>query len=272
MPKVSIIMGTYNRASLIPKAVQSVREQTFSDWELIIADDGSSDDTEIVVKKLQEAEPRIICVKNPHQGISKNYNTAFKVARGEYVAMIDDDDPWLHTDKLKTQIEFLEKNMEYVGCGGGVVVINREGIELYRYLKPKSDSEIRKYILLSNPMANSTTLFRQSSAEKVGYYDETLLYSGDRDFWLKMGLLGKLYNFPIYFSYYTMSGTNTSIAQIRPHLEASLLVMKRFKGKYPHYLMALFFNKVQSLYTLLPEVFRKQFHQRLALLKRRVVK
>ena len=271
-PQVSILMATYNRAGFIGPAIESVRKQTFQDWELIIADDGSTDDTEKVVKEWQKKEARIVYTQSEtNQGISKNYNRGLLLAKGEYVAMIDDDDPWSDNGKLEKQIKFLDSHPDYVGCGGGVIVVDTKSEELYRYLKPETDEEIRKYILFSNPMANSTTLFRRAAGEKVGWYDETTRYSGDRDFWLKMGLVGKLYNFPEYFSYYTMSDSNTSVQKIRPHLKASLMIMKRYKGKYPKYLPALAFNEFQYFYSFLPEVVRKPIHFALARMKRRML-
>jgi glycosyltransferase involved in cell wall biosynthesis len=272
-PKVSILMATWNRASIISRAIESVLEQSFRDWELIIADDGSTDNTPEVVNDWQKKEARIVYVRSVvNQGISKNYNQGLRVARGEYVAMIDDDDPWCDNDKLKKQVDFLDKNPEYVGCGGGVIVVDPSGRELYKYFKPESDKEIRKYMLFSNPMANSTTVFRRKVGEKVRWYDETVRYSGDRDFWLKMGLQGKLYNFPQYFSYYTMSDENTSIAKIRPHLKASLMIMRRYKKNYPNYHAALVFNWVQYLYSFMPLFVRNLVHRSLARLKRRVVR
>ncbi len=272
MPKVSIIMATWNRSGKIGLAIESVRMQSFLDWELIIADDGSTDDTPRVVKNWQKKEPRIVYIRSEkNEGISKNYNKGLRVARGEYAAMIDDDDAWIGKDKLKKEVEFLDQHREYVGCGGGVVVIDESGRELYRYLKPEHDEEIKKYILFSNTMANSTTLFRRATGAAVGWYDETTRYSGDRDFWLKMGLKGKLYNFPEYFSYYTMSNFNTSIAKIKPHLKASLLVMKRYKNNYPYYPLALALNYLQYWYAFLPDFVKKAIHFPLARLKRRAV-
>jgi len=272
-PKISIVMATRNRAHLINQAIESVMGQNFKNWELIIADGGSEDSTPKVVSEWQKKESRIVYERHEgNDGISKNYNRAFLVARGEYIAMIDDDDPWLDREKLDKQIKFLDGNPEYAGCGGGVVVVNPAGKELYRYLKPETDGEIRKHMLLSNPMANSTTMFRKSAAEKVGWYDESLWYSGDRDFWLKMGLIGKLYNFPEYFSYYTLGAHNTSIADIRPHLKTSFEVMRRYRNKYPRYYPALFLNCAQYAYSFLPKSVRKIVHQSLARLKRMVVK
>jgi glycosyltransferase involved in cell wall biosynthesis len=283
--KVSILMATWNRAGLLGAAIRSVLEQSFKDWELIISDDGSTDDTPEVVRNWQKKEARIVYARSEkNEGISKNYNKGLRIARGEYVAMIDDDDPWCDKNKLRKQIEFLDKNRDYVGCGGGVIVVDKDkkparhasrgdaGRELYRYLKPETDAEIRKYMLFSNPMANSTTIFRRDVAERLGWYDETTRYSGDRDFWLKMGTVGKLYNFREHFSYYTMSGENTSIAKLRPHLKASLMIMRRYKKNYPHYWPALLFNLVQYWYAFLPIFIRKPIHKTLARLKRVVVK
>lgn len=262
-------MATWNRAKMIDRAIHSVQSQTFSNWELIVADDGSGDETSRVVHGWQKKEPRIIYTRSEtNEGISKNYNRGLKLARGKYIAMIDDDDPWTDPKKLEKQIGFLEKNPDYVGCGGGVIVVDRAGRELYRYLKPETDEAIRKRMLFSNPMANSTTLFRRSIAEKVGWYDASIRYSGDRDFWLKMGREGKLYNFPKYFSYYTITDTNTSIQRIRPHLKISFMVMRRYNRDYPHYIPALLFNWIQYAYAFLPAWLREPVHFWLARLKR----
>ena len=271
-PKVSILMATWNRAQMIGRTIESVRAQTFRDWELIIADDGSTDNTPQIVKGWTAKDARIVYTcRKMNEGISKNYNKGLRIAKGEYVAMIDDDDPWCDNRKLEKQIKFLDANREYVGCGAGVIVIDPKGNELYRYLKPQTDEQIRERILFGNPMANSTTLWRRKIGEEVGFYDESTRYSGDRDFWLKLGLKGKLCNFSEYFSYYTMTGTNTSVAKIRPHLKASFAIMRRYKGKYPHYWPAYFFNLAQYLYSFLPEFIRKMIHYSLARLKRRVI-
>jgi len=290
MPRVSILMATYNRAGLIGKTIQSLLAQTFKDWELIVPDDGSKDNTPEVMREWQKKLPQITYIRNEvNQGISKNYNSGFKVAKGEYIAMIDDDDPWCDPKKLEKQVKFLDENKDYVGCGGGMIVVSpvrdREGSqrgfvsngvdlkhqELYRYFKPETDEQIRSKMLFGNPIANSTTIFRRSAGEKVSWYDESIRYSGDRDFWLKLGVIGKLYNFPEYFSYYTMSGSNTSIVKMRPHLKTSLEVMMRYKKNYPHYFSALIFNWIQYLYSFLPNFIKKAAHYSLARLKRLVV-
>ncbi len=268
-PKVSIVMGTYNRAHILRGAIESVLAQSFKEWELIIADDGSTDTTPALIAEWCKRDSRITYVRSNHnRGVSKNYNSAFRIAQGEYVAMIDDDDAWQDPDKLAKQINFLDNHKDYVGCGGGVIVIDAEGRELFRYIKPETDIQIREKMLFSNQMASSTTVFRLAAAQQVGWYEEEINQAGDRDFWLKMGLIGKLYNFPEYFANYTMSGGNISIYNIRPHLKASLTFMKRYKGKYPHYYPALLFNLMQYGYAFLPILIRGKVHPWVARLKR----
>jgi glycosyltransferase involved in cell wall biosynthesis len=270
-PLVSIVMGTFNRAHLLGRAIEALRTQSLTNWELIIADDGSADGTPAVVRGWSEREPRIVSIRSEvNQGISKNYNAALRRARGEFVAMLDDDDVWIGDDKLARQVEFLRSHPDHVGCGGGLIVVTPEGKELYRFLKPETDEKIRKTMLLSNPMANSTTVFRRDVGERIGWYDSGIRYSGDRDFWMKAGLVGKLYNFPEYFGYYTKGTQNTSIVHIKPHLRTSLMLTKRYRSEYPGYAKGLALNYAQYWYAFLPESLRRATHSTAVRLKRAI--
>ena len=270
MPKVSIILSTYNRAHLISGAIEGVLEQNFSDWELIIVDDASTDNTEEIIKQWTSIDKITYSKAKQNMGIARNSNRGLRLAKGEYIAIIDDDDRWIDKDKLAKQVEFLDKNPDYVGVGGGVVVVDQNGREKFRYIKPKTDEQIRKKMLFDSPLANSTTVFRRSAAEKVGLYDESLYYSADRDFFLKLGLVGKLCNMPEYFVAYMMAGQNTSIVKMREHLKSSLMVMKRYKNNYSHYGSALMVNRLQYLYSFSPNFLKSFLHTFLARLKRMI--
>jgi glycosyltransferase involved in cell wall biosynthesis len=270
-PRVSIVMGTYNRAGLLGRAIEALRRQTFTDWELIVADDASVDDTPATIRAWAEREPRIVSLRNEvNEGISRNYNNALRAARGEFVAMLDDDDVWCVDDKLERQVAFLENHPDHVGCGGGLIVINPQAEELDRYLKPETDEQIRRSMLFSNPMANSTTLFRREAGRQVGWYDASMRYSGDRDFWMKLALIGKLHNFQEYLGYYTIGTNNTSIAHIKPHLKASLALTSRYRKSYPHYGQALLLNYAQYWYAFLPPGVRRSTHLSAVRFKRAV--
>lgn len=110
MAKVSIVMPTHNRAPYLKKAVESVLGQSFSDWELIIVDDGSKDNTRELLESFVAKDQRIKFITQENSGVSVARNNAMGRAEGKYIAFNDDDDEWL-PQKLKTQYDFMEKNM-----------------------------------------------------------------------------------------------------------------------------------------------------------------
>ena len=268
-PKVSILITTWNRANLLGRAIQSAIDQDFKDWELIIADDGSTDDTEKIGKEWEKKDSRIQYLRAPHFGrIAKISNFGLNQTKGEYIAILDDDDMWAVKDKLTKQVKFLDENKDYVACGGGYIVIDKLEKEKSRYLKPEEHKGIIKNALLANPMVNTTTMFRKSAAEKIDFYNETLPEFADWDFWLKMGLEGKLYNFPLHFAYYQMWDTGSSFSKQKGTAYSALQIVSRYKGKYPHYKKAIVLAYIYYTYTLLPNFIRSFLNPILSRLKK----
>lgn len=268
-PKVSILMAAWNRARFLGRSVQSIQLQTFRDWELIITDDGSTDETPQVVRRLVEGDKRIIYVRLDHLGrIAKVSNAGVRRACGEYVAILDDDDWWVVDDKLEKQVKFLDTHPEYVGCGGGLILVDEAGRETGRVLKPEHDEDIRKYALIANPMANATALFRRADAEKIGWYDETMLQFADWDFWLKMGHEGKLYNFPEYFMCYRMWGGGMSFARQKETAASARRIVFRHRKSYPNFSLAFLYVAAYSIYAYFPELIRRTMNPWFSRLKK----
>ena len=268
-PLVSIILATRNRAHLIGRALQSVLDQTFQDWELIIIDDASQDKTEGTVKAWQAKDQRIFYFKNEIQsGIAKSSNKGLNIAKGKYIAIIDDDDYWATSEKLEKQVEFLEKNTDYVGVGGGLIIIDKDRKEISRVFKPETDEIIHRKALFANPMANSTTAFRKDAAEKIGFYDESFKVAPDWDFWLKLGLQGKLYNFQDYFTFYLMSEGNISFVRQKENFKSGIRIVKRYKHNYPGFKKAVVFTYIQYFYTFLPVFVRRNLNPLLSRFKK----
>ena len=182
--------------------------------------------------------------------------------------MLDDDDYWATPDKLKKQAEFLDKNPEYVGCGGGYIVIDENGKEKSRFLKPERDEEIRQHALIANPMANLTAMFRRSAAEKIGFYDETMPQFADWDFWLKMGLVGKLYNFREYFACYQMWEGGASFRNQKANAHAALRIVRRYKNQYPGFWKAIFLTYSYTAYVYLPVFIKRPLNSALSRFKK----
>lgn len=271
-------MTTWNRPGFLGQAIESVRAQTFRDWGLIIADDGSTDNTKAVVAEWlasspsrsgQKKDARIKYFNAGHFGrIAKISNAALKQAQSEYVAILDDDDYWLDEHKLEEQIKFLDANRDYVGCGGGFVVVDENGKEKNRFFKPEKDQAIRQKLLLANPMVNSTTVFRRAVAEKLGYYDETILQFADWDFWLKMGRQGKLYNFQRYFTAYRVWKRGTSFTKQRECARSGITIVFRYGKFYPNFSLAVIIAAAFAFYAYIPEFLKRALNPPLSRLKK----
>lgn len=269
-PKISIVLPTYNRSHLIGRAIESVLNQSFGDWELVIIDDASDDETEEVLKRWRARDERITVAINQasnHPDISKTLNYGLKLSKGKYIARLDDDDWWIDNDKLKKQFEFLENNPDYVVVGGGAIVFNENKKELFRYFKKEKDEDIRKSALFANPFSHTTTLFRKDVALEVGGYGNWL-YAEDWDLWLKMGVRGKLYNFQEYFTAYVMSGNNKSFVHQRAQSKMILEFIKIYRHEYPGFCAAYALGLLQYFYSFLPLSLRRVLHPILSSVKR----
>lgn len=137
-PTVSVIIPTYNRAHLVGRAIQSVLNQTYKDFELIIVDDGSTDNTEDIIKKYQKKDERIKYIRRKkNKGGSVARNTGINAAIGEYIAFLDSDDEWL-TEKLERQMKVFKSTSSEVGVVySGFFRINDRRNEIESIFNPK---------------------------------------------------------------------------------------------------------------------------------------
>jgi glycosyltransferase involved in cell wall biosynthesis len=267
---VSIIIPTLNRVELLKKSIKSVIEQTYENWELLIVDNSSSDATDLMIRKYYSEDKRIKLLKvptSPFKGISPYLNIGIEHARGKYISRLDDDDIWCNKNVLKIQAEFLDNNPEYVLVGGGVIIINENYEEVYKYFKRESDEDIRKNALISNPFSHNTVMFRKNAFLQVGGY-ENHKFAEDWDLWLKMGKIGKFYNFQQYFTYYLSTGQNTSFNKLKEQSKYIFKIIKKHKDVYPNFWKGYIVHIFQYTYSLLPLIVRKKMHNYLIYSKR----
>ncbi len=268
-PKVTVLIVTYNRPKLIGKAIESALTQTLGEWELLIVDDSADNATAESVAPYCAADARIRYIHRTVRGtIAQASNAGLKEAKGEYVAILDDDDRWLDEKKLEKQVAFLDTHADYVGCGGGIVAVDAAGAEKFRTLKPLTDEAIRRRALYANPMANATTMFRREAAVRAGIYDETIRQFADWDFWLKLGLCGKLCNFPEYFTTYTMWEQGSSFSKQREAARAAFRIVHRYRRQYPRYLLGLGFAVSYFAYAYVPAWLKRFLNAPLSRLKK----
>ena len=169
MPKVSVIIPTHNRAEFLRCAIESVLRQTFTDLEIIVSDDKSTDHTQEVVKGFKDMRIKYI-FNDGHNGPSATRNKGILASEGEYIAFLDDDDEWL-PDKLQRQVEILGKSQPNI-CG---VYSNRLFIEKTtgKIISDNPGADILKgnllhQLVIKNPITTSTAVVRKSCLDEIG--------------------------------------------------------------------------------------------------------
>jgi len=186
MPKVSIIIPTYNRAELLHTAITSVLNQTYQDFEILIIDDASKDNTQEVVKSFNDRRIKYIRHKE-NKGEAVARNTGIMNSNGEYIAFLDDDDEWL-PEKLWLQVDLLKNSQPKVGCVyTGYFVIDRSSKKILRRRIPTKRGDIYHDMLFRNYIGiPSTVILKRECFQKINLFDESIAFGNDYDLWIRI--------------------------------------------------------------------------------------
>ncbi len=209
-PGVSVIIPTWNRASLLGTAIDSVLGQSYRDLEVLIVDDGSVDATESLVRRYRETDERIRYVRQEHRGISAAMNTGIRESRGQYIARIDSDDQWL-PELLETEVAILDARPE-------IGLVYSKGQWAKSDLTPLEDTighalhfpadtknDTVRSMLWGDPTSSITVVVRRECFDRAGMFDESLAASEDWDMWLRTSV------------YYRFFFVDRVLALIRSH-------------------------------------------------------
>ena len=179
---ISVIIPTYNRKNTLPRAVESVLNQTYRPIEIIVVDDGSTDGTK---EWFSEMYPLVHYIYQVNSGVSSARNTGINSARGDWIALLDSDDEWL-PDKLEIQVKLLQNNAELRFCHTNEIWI-RNGVRINQMKKhQKYGGNIFKKCLDICRISPSSSLFHTSVIKDVGLFDESLDVCEDYDLWLRI--------------------------------------------------------------------------------------
>ena len=254
-PKVSIIIPTYNRADLLPRTIGSVLNQTFRNFELIVVDDGSTDNTREVVKKFEEKDLRVKYIWQENSGgPAKPKNTGIKVAKGKFIAFLDDDDEWL-PEKLEKQIKLFRNtsnNLAFVGCN--ILVIEEEKNKIIKRVKMSNYSKgvfFKKLLEGNFIFTSSSVLIKKEVLDKVGFFDTNLKYADDWDLWVRVSEHFSFSFVPEYLLKYYLHQKGITI-NLNPAKEAEehQYILKKFQRYYKKYpsIYSIHLRKLASRY------------------------
>lgn len=195
MPTVTCIMPAYNTEKYVGEAIESILAQTYNDFEFIIIDDGSSDNTPSIIEEYANKDKRIIYLANEkNQGISYTRNRGLAAAKGKYIAVMDSDDIAEPT-RFEKQVDYMENN-EDVGVLGSAYFMFVENKDEGNVLsRPAEDREIKLCSLYGSPVANPTAMIRKSVIDENNLrYEEEYDGAEDYEFWQRMAKLTKFHN------------------------------------------------------------------------------
>jgi glycosyltransferase involved in cell wall biosynthesis len=230
-PCVSVIMPVFNCERYISEAIESILTQTLDDFELILINDGSTDDTGIIAHSFRD--PRIRFFENNHnQGLVATLNMGLELARSEIVARMDGDDVSMPI-RLEEQYRFMHEHPEIGIAGCAVQIIDQDGrpIRIWRF--PTDPALIRWILIFTNPTAHSSVMMRKSLVQGVGGYHDYL--AEDIDLWERLTQLTQLTNLPFVLLKLRMHNSNKSNlerdALINSHVEISERIIQKYIGQ-----------------------------------------
>ncbi len=188
-PKISVVMAVYNCGKYLEESIQSILNQTFRDFEFILVNDCSSDNSLDILKKYLTIDKRIILIiNNRNLGPAASRNKGIEIAKGKYISILDADDIAIH-NRLEIQYNMLDKNKNIFLLGSGWFVIDESSKLIGKYQNFTDPKNIRDKLPKEDCINNSTVMFRN---DKATFYRDKFIYAQDYDLWLRLLTSGKI--------------------------------------------------------------------------------
>jgi glycosyltransferase involved in cell wall biosynthesis len=229
-PKVTVIIPTFNRALLVIRAIKSVLDQTYQDFEVVVVDDGSSDQTQKVLRDLKDDRIRYFRHEK-NRGLCAALNTGIRAAKGSYIAFQDSDDIWL-PEKLEAQMKVFEDAEPKIGLvytGAWLIYGDKKTYVPFSWVAQK-EGNVHRQLLKSNFVCNPSVVLRKECFEKVGMFEEGLPRFTDWEFFIR---LSRCYDFkylnkPLVTAYNDTPG-NISSSRARARVALEHILMKHHR-------------------------------------------
>lgn len=228
---ISIIMPTYNRESFLPVAIESVIAQSYKEFELIVVDDGSTDNSRELINTYAETDSRIkyLYQENQRQSVARNY--ALSIARGEFICFLDSDNYW-PVDKLEKSIQAFKQYPEADIIYGDCITIDEHGNELHRHNMRRYSGRVAALLLKDNFVSMNTTMTRRKCFDEMGGMSGKRRVADDYDLWLKFSARFYFQYIPEFLAYYrVMENQISSNKKLR--FETNEQIILDFLAVYP---------------------------------------
>ena len=224
-PFISVVMSVLNGETYLKETIQSVLDQSYSHFEFIIINDGSTDQTQSILTEFQRKDERIHILINPQNiGLPKSLNRGLAVAHGDYIARIDAGDTW-GKEKLRMQVAYLSDHPDTVLLGTQAIYIDEQGNDCGRSSYPNSDQEIRIWFLKCiNPFIHPSVIFKP-----LYFYDEQFFtVTEDFSLWTKLFFKGRLSNLKEFLVRFRFSSNSITKTKRANQISQLYEIYKRF--------------------------------------------
>ena len=214
-PKISVLMPVYNAEKYLKDSVNSILNQTFTDFEFIIIDDCSTDKSLEILKNFANMDKRIrLFTNSDNLRICKTLNKGIDYANGKYIVRMDADD-YSYPERLKIQYHFMESNPDFVVSGGYIEVCD-ENLKSIKERKYKLNNEdIRKNMFFFNPFAHPAVIYVTNAVKEIGYYNNDLADAEDYELYFRLGRIGKFGNVAKKLIKYRINQNQVSVRKSR---------------------------------------------------------
>ncbi len=259
--KISVLMAVHNGELYLKEAIESILSQTFSDFEFIIINDCSTDDSEIIIRSFSDDRIKLY-TNNCNLGLTKSLNLGLNLCGGQYIARMDADDI-SHPDRFLKQIKFLDENLDYGVCGSWYTLFDDSGsIHVAKLIE--QHNLLQASLLIKNQMGHPTIMLRKSVLDNNNIrYDENLITSQDYNLWLRLSIVCKLYNI------------QESLLDYRIHPNQVVSSKKNIAKKYTHSGRIIFLQElIKSTFSTEEDVvlYKSYFNQSLSLAELKILK
>ncbi len=183
IPKISVIMPVYNSEMFVAKAIESILSQDYNNFEFIIINDGSTDNSYKIITSYNDS--RIVVINQNNSGVAVSLNRGIAIAKADIIARQDADDISYH-DRLSKQLEYLEKNPDIYLLGTNALLVDRNGKKIKALDFNGTDGELKRTILDFNPFIHGSVMLRKEALRNVGMYREQFALCQSYDLWLRI--------------------------------------------------------------------------------------
>jgi glycosyltransferase involved in cell wall biosynthesis len=254
IPLISVIMPVYNAGDYLVEAIKSILKQSYKNFEFIVVDDASTDNSWAILKKYKKKDKRIRIYRlKENIGVSQTVKFAIEKARGKFLARMDADDI-AHPKRLEKEINYLLKNPQTVAIGSQCQLINKNGKNIGKKIFPTKFEDIYKYIFIFVPVQQPTLMINRTKLPKdFEYYYDSMDTAEEIELLFKLFQYGKVENLNETLHYYRLHGQNTSLINLKKTFLLTLLsrIKAVIKHSYKPTVKGVIFTFIQAVLILI---------------------